>query len=98
MNTNKHECKTNPNSCPCVFIRGSKSELRIAGRPRERNDVTNVFHSGQIHQHALEPHAETGVLDSTEPAQVEIPPVALLRHAVAQDALAQKIVALLALA
>ena len=33
-------------------------ELRVARRARERDHVADVFHAGEVHQHALEAHAE----------------------------------------
>src|SRR4051812_22138969 len=42
---------------------GEPLELRIPRCPRERDYVADVFHAGEVHQHALEAHAETRVLD-----------------------------------
>src|SRR4051812_16127279 len=77
------------------------SKLRIPRCPRERDYVADVFHAGEIHEHALEAHAETGVLDSAETAEIEVPPVGLFFHAVrglCADARLEHVEALLALA
>src|SRR5262245_5000288 len=53
------------------------SEIRVAGRARERDHIANVFEAGQVHHHAFESETETRVRHGTVAAQVEIPPVGL---------------------
>src|ERR1039458_6308368 len=45
------------------------SKLRVTRRSRERDHIADVLHPRQIHQHALEPHAETRVVDAAEAAR-----------------------------
>src|SRR3954470_12203110 len=53
----------------------SSSELGAAGRARKGNHIADVFHASQIHQHAFEPEAESGVGRRSVLAKLEVPPV-----------------------
>ncbi len=44
----------------------------------EWDDVTDVFHAGGEHEHALESHAESGVWAGAVFAEVCVPPVVFL--------------------
>src|ERR1035437_7217215 len=59
-------------------------KLRVAGGSREGDDVANVFHPGEIHQHPLKTHAEAGVVHAAEAAQIQVPPVGLFLQAVSR--------------
>src|ERR1039457_3579358 len=59
-------------------------KLRVARRSGERDDVADVLHPRQIHQHALEAHAEARVVDAAEAAQIQIPPVGLFLQTVSR--------------
>src|ERR1035441_7367044 len=50
------------------ITQNSTLKLRVARGSRERDDVADVFHAGEVHQHALETHAEAGVVDAAEAA------------------------------
>src|SRR3954463_2532876 len=76
-------------------------EFRIAGGSRERDYVPDVFHAGEVHHHAFEAHAEAGVFDAAEAAEVEVPPIGGFVEAVGghlADSGLQEVVALFALA
>src|ERR1019366_952175 len=59
-------------------------KLRVARSPRERDDVADVLHPGEIHQHALKAHAEAGVRHAAEPAQIQVPPVVFFLQTVSR--------------
>src|SRR5437899_5947697 len=65
----------------CLCVKSNASEFGITRGSRERDYVADVFHAGEVHYHALETHAEAGVLDAAESAEIEIPPVVFLFHA-----------------
>jgi hypothetical protein len=63
--------------CKPIFRNGGGrspvSELAVAGRPREGDDVADVAHAGDEHQQALETKAESGVGDGAVFPEVRIP-------------------------
>src|SRR5690606_36437170 len=77
---------------------GGASELRPARGPRVGDDVSDVLHAGDVHEHALEAQAEARVRGRTEFSKLEVPPVGGLRQALFADALEEHVVTLLALA
>ena len=56
---------------PCVL------EVGVAGGAGEGQDVADVRDAGEVHDHALEAHAEAGVLRGAVLAQLQIPPIVL---------------------
>src|SRR5512133_2384137 len=54
------------------------SELGIAGRPGERDDVADVGHAGGVDDRPLEAQAEPGVGYGPEAPEVAVPAVLLL--------------------
>ena len=49
-------------------------KLRILRRPRKRNHIADVGHSGDEHHQALKAQSETAVYTGSEFAGVEVPP------------------------
>src|SRR4051794_27031151 len=57
------------------------SILRVARRPRERDNVADIGHAGGVDDGALEPQAEARVGHGAESAEVAIPVIMLLLEA-----------------
>jgi len=60
------------------------------------DDVSDVFHAGDVEEEALEAEAEAGVRGGAEAAEVEIPPLQLKRQAEFGDSGFEHVQALLA--
>src|SRR4051794_20070209 len=73
------------------------SELGVARGARKRDDVADVLHAGQVHQHALDTEAKPRVRSRAKLAKLEVPPVSGLGQLLGADLLEQNIVALFAL-
>ena len=73
------------------------SEIGVARRAREGNDVADVFQSGKIHHDSLQSEAEAGVRDGAESSQIEIPPVRFLIETAGAQTLQEDIVSFFAL-
>src|SRR4051794_14945359 len=43
-----------------LCVKGEPLELRVSRRPREGNYIADVFHAGEVHEHAFEAHPEAG--------------------------------------
>src|SRR5580765_17083 len=71
-----------------------RSELRVAGRARKRDDIANVRHACEEHQQALEAQAEARVRHGDVTSQFRIPPVVLRLELVKFQVLQQLVQAL----
>src|SRR3990172_1040810 len=74
------------------------SEIRAARCARKGNHVSDVFQAREIHHHALQAEAETGVRRRAEAAQIQVPPIRLFVQAAVAQSLQQHVVAFFALA
>src|SRR5699024_7244551 len=58
----------------CAPMLLSRLKLRCFRCSRERQHVTNIAHSGKIHNHTLEAQTVTGMLYAAVFTQIQIPP------------------------
>jgi len=48
-------------------------KARIAGSARKGNNVTDIFHAGQIHEQAFKTQAKAGMWTTTPAADIQVP-------------------------
>lgn len=86
---------------PCVCssrpMRWAELEVRVADGAGVREDVADVVDAGEVHDEALEPQAEAGVVAGAVAAEVQVVLVLVLLHAELLDAALEDVEALLAL-
>jgi len=73
-------------------------DAQLAGGAGEGDDVADVLHTREVHDHTLEAEAEARMLDAAVTAQIEIPAIIAHIHAKFCDALLQHLHALFTLA